>query len=154
MDCGLLHLNIYTQDLAARNVMVDKDEICKVGDFGLLRELPKDEDIYVATTKMPFPIRWMAPESLMKKEFSPASDVWSFGVVMWEMFSPREKPYDGMDNTQVAVNVNQGMRLAIPEPYPPTVESIMKACWQHNPSKRPSFLLIASLLTNVYYGAE
>ena len=102
MDCGLLHLNICTQDLAARNVMVDKDEICKVGDFGLLRELPKDEDIYVATTKMPFPIRWMAPESLMKKEFSPASDVWSFGVVMWEMFSPREKPYDGMDTATKA----------------------------------------------------
>ena len=134
--------------------MVDKDEICKVGDFGHLRELPKDVDIYVATTKMAFPIRWMAPESLMRKEFSPASDVWSFGVVMWEIFSPREKPYDGMDNTQVAVSVNQGMRLAIPEPYPPTVVSIMKACWQHSPSKRPSFLLIASLLTSVYYGAE
>ena len=134
--------------------MVDQDEICKVGDFGLLRELPKDVEIYVAKTKVAFPIRWMAPESLMRKEFSPASDVWSFGVVMWEMFNPRLKPYKGMNNIEVAVNVNQGKRLDIPEPYPPTVARIMKACWQHSPSKRPSFLLIASLLTSVYYGAE
>ena len=134
--------------------MVSQEEICKVGDFGLLREIPKDVDIYVAKTKVAFPIRWMAPESLTKKEFSPASDVWSFGVVMWEMYNPKRKPYKGIDNIAIAANVNQGMRLPIPEPYPPTVVSIMKACWQHSPSKRPSFLLIASLLTSVCFGAE
>ena len=90
----------------------------------------------------------------MKKEFSPASDVWSFGVIMWEMYNPSELPYKGMDNMQVAVNVNQDLRLPIPEVYPPTVVKIMKACWQHSPSKRPRFLLIASLLTKVYFGAE
>ena len=131
--------------------MVSQDEICKVGDFGLLRELPKDVDIYVAKTKVAFPIRWMAPESLMRKEFSPATDVWSFGVVMWEMYNPKVKPYKGMNNTQVAVNVNQGMRLSIPEEYPPIVISIMKACWQYHPSKRPSFLLISSLLTKLLW---
>ena len=131
--------------------MVSQDEICKVGDFGLLRELPKDVDIYVAKTKVAFPIRWMAPESLMRKEFSPATDVWSFGIVMWEMYNPKGKPYKEMNNTQVAVNVNQGMRLSIPEAYPPIVISIMKACWQHHPSKRPSFLLISSLLTKLLW---
>ena len=134
--------------------MVSQDEICKVGDFGLLRELPKDDKIYVAKTQVAFPIRWMAPESLMKREFSPASDVWSFGVVMWEMYNPALMPYKGMDNTQVAVGVNHELRLHIPEAYPATVVRIMKACWQHSPSKRPSFLLIASLLTNVYFGSE
>ena len=134
--------------------MVSQEEICKVGDFGLLREIPKDVEIYVATTKVAFPIRWMAPESLMKKEFSPASDVWSFGVVMWEMYNPKGKPYKGMDNMEIAIKVNEGMRLPIPEPYPPTIVSIMKACWQHSPSKRPSFLLIASLLTNVCFGVD
>ena len=131
--------------------MVSQDEICKVGDFGLLRELPKDVEIYVAKTKVALPIRWMAPESLMRKEFSPATDVWSFGIVMWEMYNPKGKPYKGMNNTQVAVNVNQGVRLPIPEAYPPTVISIMKACWQHSPSKRPSFLLISSLLTKLLW---
>ena len=142
------------QDLAARNIMVSEDEICKVGDFDLLQEIPKDVDIYVSQTRVPFPVRWTAPESLLKKEFSSASDVWSFGVIMWEMYNPSELPYKGMDNLQVAVNVNQGLRLPIPEAYPPTAGRIMKACWQHSPSKRPSFLLIASLLTNVCFGAE
>jgi serine/threonine protein kinase len=134
--------------------MVSEDEICKVGDFGLLREIPKDADIYVSQTKTKFPIRWMAPESLMKKEFSPASDVWSFGVIMWEMYNPSELPYKGLDNLQVAVGVNQDLRLHIPEIYPHTVARVMKACWQQSPSKRPSFLLIASLLSSVYFGAE
>ena len=151
---GIIIIVLSQQDLAARNIMVSEDEICKVGDFGLLREIPKDADIYVSQTKTKFPIRWMAPESLMKKEFSPASDVWSFGVIMWEMYNPSELPYKGMDNMQVAVGVSKDLRLSIPEVYPQTVAKIMKACWQQSPSKRPSFLLIASLLTNVYFGAE
>lgn len=101
---------ILQQDLAARNVMVSEDEICKVGDFGLLRELPKDDKIYVAKSQVAFPIRWMAPESLMRREFSPASDVWSFGILMWEMHNPRKLPYGkNMDNTQVAVGHSRGL---------------------------------------------
>jgi serine/threonine protein kinase len=135
--------------------MVSKDEICKVGDFGLLRELPKDDTtIYVSQTAVALPTRWMAPESLTKREFSPASDMWSFGVVMWEMCNPTELPYKDKNNMEVTVGVNQDLRLPIPDVYPPTVKKIMKACWQLSPSKRPSFLLIASLLTNVYFGAE
>jgi serine/threonine protein kinase len=79
--------------------MLGKDEICKVGDFGLLRKMnrsKKTDTIYYAATKdTPIPIRWMAPESLdvNKKQFSTASDVWSFGVVQWEMMNPKGKPY-------------------------------------------------------------
>ena len=134
--------------------MVSQDEICKVGDFGLLREIPKDTDIYVSKTKTPFPIRWMAPESHLRKEFSPATDVWSFGIVTWEMHNPKELPYKGLSNTEVAANVCAGTRLEIPKSYPPTVVNIMKACWQLNPSQRPSFLLIAMLLTNVVFGTD
>lgn len=135
--------------------MVTEDEICKVGDFGLLRELPKDIEIYVATTKMAFPIRWMAPECHLKKQFSPATDVWSFGVVMWEMYNPTETPYKGMSNVEVSANVCTGHRLAIPELYPPeTVGKIMRACWRKEPSERPSFLLIALVLTNVVFGTD
>ena len=134
--------------------MVSEDEVCKVGDFGLLRELPKDVDFYVATTRVPFPIRWMAPECHLRKEFSPATDVWSFAVVMWEMFNPGETPYKGLSNTQVAANVCTGKRLHIPEPYPEDVKTIMGACWQDQPSERPSFLLIALVLTTIVYGTD
>ena len=134
--------------------MVGEAEICKVGDFGLLRELPKDKAVYVATTKVPVPTRWMAPESHWKKEFSPATDVWSFGVVMWEMYNPTELPYKELNNPEVSASVCMGTRLDIPKSYPPTVASIMKACWQHDSSKRPSFLLIAMLLTNVVFGTD
>ena len=135
-------------------MIVGEGEVCKVGDFGLLREIPKDVEIYVATTRKSFPIRWMAPESLMRKEFSPATDVWSFGVVLWEMYNPTEIPYDGLTNMQVVIRLNQGMQLDIPETYPPTVARIMKACWQFAPIKRPSFLLISSLLTTLVYQEE
>lgn len=134
--------------------MVSQEEICKVGDFGLLRELPKDTEVYVSTSQTFLPIKWMAPESLPPdRRFSTASDVWSYGVLMWEMINPSEMPYKGMSNLDYAFQVKDGMRLTIPLAYPPTVKSIMKACWQHNPSKRPSFLLIASLLTSEFYGA-
>ena len=135
--------------------MVSADEICKVGDFGLLRELPKDVNRYMATTKISsVPVRWMAPESFLRREFSPATDVWSFGVVIWEMYNPSETPYKGMTNQEVIANVCTGTRLALPEPYPESVRSIMKACWQNEPSERPSFLLIAMIVTNVVFGTE
>lgn len=74
--------------------MVGQDEVCKVGDFGLLRELPKDQEIYISVAKTLAPIRWMAPESLEKREFSTASDVWSYAVLLWEMYQPTVLPYE------------------------------------------------------------
>ena len=128
--------------------MVGQDEICKVGDFGLLRELPQGQAVYVVKTDIPLPVKWMAPESLEDGEFSTASDVWSFGVVMWEMYNPTETPYgDICDPLRLAMKIARGMRLEIPEPYPLTVAKIMKACWHQIAAKRPSFLLISSLLT-------
>ena len=132
--------------------MLSHEEICKVGDFGLLRQLPKDSSKYIASSEIALPIRWMAPESLSRKEFSPATDVWSFGVVMWEMYYPKETPYADMNNMEVATNVSQGLRLSIPQSYPKSVAEIMKSCWQDIPSQRPSFMLCAFLLTSVVYG--
>ena len=136
--------------------MVSKDEICKVGDFGLLRELPKDEKIYVASNKVALPVRWMAPESLPPmRQFSTASDIWSFGILMWEMQNPNKIPYEEMDNMEYAIRAaKEGLQVPIPESFPSTVKKIMKACLITDPTKRPSFLLIASLLTNICYGTE
>ena len=148
-----LFLYRHMQDLAARNVIVGENEICKVADFGLLRELPKDNSIYIATSNTPCPIRWMAPESLLKRAFSTASDVWSFGVLLWELSNPTaEMPYEEFeDNQQCAAQVVSGYTMSIPDEYPHTVQRIMKSCWHHNPEKRPSFMLTSTLLTNMAF---
>ena len=109
--------------------MINNRETCKVADFGLLREIPKDDTIYQATTEMPWPIRWMAPESLDNREFSPATDEWSFGVLLWEMCYPNQRPYADLNNVQVLAKVLSGHHLPILSNYPPTVARIMKACW-------------------------
>ena len=91
-------LYVTMQDLAARNVLVDKNRTCKVSDFGLLREVPKDESIYVSQGGGQSPLRWMAPESISDNIFSEASDVWSYGVLQWEMFNPNKNPYHDTDD--------------------------------------------------------
>ena len=148
-------LILILQDLAARNIMVGivgTEEICKVGDFGLLRELPQGMDVYVAKSDLPLPMRWMAPESLEDDEFSTASDVWSYGVVLWEMYYPKSIPYEGINTTtKLGMKLGGGLRLPIPEAYPPTVEKIMKACWQKDPPKRPSFVLVAQVLSSLAF---
>ena len=132
--------------------LVGTEEICKVGDFGLLRELPQGAEVYISKTELPLPMRWMAPESLEDNKFSTASDVWSFAVVMWEMYYPSETPYsDIKDVTRLAIKLSKGLRLQIPKAYPPKVERIMKACWQEDPALRPSFILIAQLLTSFVF---
>ena len=93
------------QDLAARNILVGDNETCKVADFGLLREIPKDDSIYQMHTNVPCPVRWMPPESISQRKFSTASDVWSFGVLQWEMFNPKKLPYGNSSNMDVAMKV-------------------------------------------------
>lgn len=128
---------------------VGTEEICKVGDFGLLRELPQGIEVYVSKGDAPLPMRWMAPESLEDSEFSTASDVWSYGVLLWEMYNPTEIPYKNIkDAARLGMKLNRGLRLLIPEAYPTKVQRIMKACWQEDPTKRPSFIFIAQLLTS------
>ena len=135
------------QDLAARNVLVDREKRCKVADFGLLREVPKEEEcVYVSKGDGNSPLRWMAPESITENIFSPASDVWSYGILQWEMFYPNKSPYPDMTTTQMIARVTTGYRLAIPDGCPPLVASIMRACWHHNPKDRPPFLRISNLL--------
>ena len=127
--------------------MVGENELCKVADFGLLRELPPDDSIYVATTNIPCPVRWMAPENIENRTFSTAYDVWSFGILQWEMFYPNRLPYKNMENFECAVKVAQGYRLPLPRSSPSIVCKVMQSCWHQNPIKRPSFLLISTLLS-------
>jgi serine/threonine protein kinase len=96
--------------------LVGTEEICKVGDFGLLRELPEGAKVYVSKSELPLPLRWMAPESLEDNKFSTPSDVWSFGVVMWEMDNPSEIPFSDInDAARLGKKLAKGLRLQIPK---------------------------------------
>ena len=96
---------------------------------------------------MPCPVRWMAPETIKRRDFSTASDVWSFGILQWEMFNPSKIPYSNMDNKECALSVIQGYTLPIPQGCPPIAAKIMWSCWSQNPANRPSFFLIATTLS-------
>ena len=99
--------------------------MCKVADFGLVREVAKDTSVYIAQKPGLSPLRWMAPESLEKRVFSPASDVWSFGILVWEMFnSKKEYPYHDMHNQEMVIQVAKGYRLPTPRNVHPIVVRI------------------------------
>lgn len=123
---------------------VCENETCKIADFGLFHELPSS-DVEAKTDALSF--RWMAPECInSSQQFSIASDVWSYGILMWEMFNPDLIPYHTLDAMECMAKVGKGYRLSIPEKAPNILSRLMKACWNECPEKRPSFFLITTLL--------
>ncbi|XP_077568598.1 ephrin type-A receptor 6-like isoform X5 [Stigmatopora nigra] len=135
-DMGYVH-----RDLAARNVLVDENLVCKVSDFGMSRVMEEDtEAAYTATVNGgKIPIRWTAPEAVAYGKFSSVSDVWSFGIVMWEVMSYGERPYWEMSNQDVILSMEEGYRLPAPMGCPVTLHQLMLHCWQKEPSQRPRF---------------
>lgn len=136
------------RDLAARNCMVAEDLTIKIGDFGMTRDI-YETDYYRNGSKGLLPIRWMSPESLADGVFTSQSDVWSFGVVLWEMATLAEQPYQGLSNEQVLQYVLGGGMLEHPHCCPDILHQIMVACWQRRPSHRPRFLQIVTELEAV-----
>ncbi|CAG4978004.1 unnamed protein product [Parnassius apollo] len=133
------------RDLAARNCMVAGDLTVKVGDFGMTRDI-YETDYYRKGTKGLLPVRWMSPESLKDGVFSSNSDVWSYGVVLWEMATLAMQPYQGLSNEQVVRYVVEGGVMERPEHCPDRLYELMRACWSHRAAARPSFLqLVADL---------
>uniref|UniRef100_A0A2K5CFZ2 Tyrosine-protein kinase receptor n=1 Tax=Aotus nancymaae TaxID=37293 RepID=A0A2K5CFZ2_AOTNA len=145
---GMAYLNakkFVHRDLAARNCMVAHDFTVKIGDFGMTRDI-YETDYYRKGGKGLLPVRWMAPESLKDGIFTTSSDMWSFGVVLWEITSLAEQPYQGLSNEQVLKFVMEGGYLDQPDNCPERVTDLMRMCWQFNPKMRPTFLEIVSLL--------
>ncbi|XP_058171613.1 insulin-like receptor [Anopheles ziemanni] len=133
------------RDLAARNCMVGEDLTVKIGDFGMTRDI-YETDYYRKGTKGFLPVRWMAPESLKDGMFSSASDVFSYGVVLWEMATLASQPYQGLTNDQVLRYVIDGGVMERPENCPDKLYELMRICWQHRCSARPTFIDIISML--------
>ncbi|XP_029008650.1 insulin-like growth factor 1a receptor [Betta splendens] len=143
---GMAYLNankFVHRDLAARNCMVAEDFTVKIGDFGMTRDI-YETDYYRKGGKGLLPVRWMSPESLKDGVFTTMSDVWSFGVVLWEIATLAEQPYQGMSNEQVLRFVMEGGLLDKPDNCPDMLFELMRMCWQFNPKMRPTFLEIIS----------
>ncbi|XP_072284783.1 insulin receptor-related protein [Pyxicephalus adspersus] len=141
---GMAYLNakkFVHRDLAARNCMVSENLTVKIGDFGMTRDI-YETDYYRKGGKSLLPVRWMSPESLKDGIFTPCSDVWSFGVVLWEIATLAEQPYQGMANEQVLHFVIDNGILEKPENCPERLHKLMRWCWQKNPKNRPSFIQI------------
>ncbi|KAJ8346786.1 hypothetical protein SKAU_G00281870 [Synaphobranchus kaupii] len=129
--------NFIHRDLAARNCLVGENHLVKVADFGLSRLMIGDT--YTAHAGAKFPIKWTAPESLAYNKFSIKSDVWAFGVLLWEIATYGMSPYPGIDLSQVYELLEKDYRMDRPEGCPEKVYELMKACWKWNPAERPSF---------------
>ncbi|XP_012286001.1 focal adhesion kinase 1 isoform X2 [Orussus abietinus] len=125
------------RDIAARNVLVSAHNCVKLADFGLSRWV-EDQSYYTAS-KCKLPIKWMAPESINFRRFTTSSDVWMFGVCMWEILMLGVKPFQGVKNNEVIRKLENGERLALPNHCPPRLYSLMSQCWSYEPSKRPTF---------------
>ncbi|CAI8017003.1 Ephrin type-A receptor 4a (Fragment) [Geodia barretti] len=132
------------RDLAARNILVSKDKVCKVADFGMSRAL-NYSDYYVSHGGM-IPVKWTAPEAIHYKKYTTASDVWSFGCVMYEIWSVGHKPFEGFTNAEAMEMVTRGYRLQPPPGCPRRIYSMMISCWHPERLDRPSFPSVCQTL--------
>jgi len=138
------------RDIACRNCLVDAQRVIKIGDFGMAR--PTFESDYYCFNrkgvKKFFPVRWMPPETVLLGVFTSASDIWSFGVVLFEIITFGSYPFQGMANQQVQDYVKSGNTLQIPSGVKPPLEGLLKACWSQDASKRPTALEVIDYISN------
>ncbi|XP_022314567.2 tyrosine-protein kinase transmembrane receptor Ror2-like [Crassostrea virginica] len=149
---GMLYLSekgYVHRDLATRNCLVGDNLEVKISDFGLARSIHSLE-YYRGSEHDAIPIRWMPPESILYNKFTVQSDVWSFGILLWELFSFALQPYYGMTHEEVVQFVKEGKILACPENTPKQVYDLMKMCWSTKPSSRPSFHILLKSLNVLY----
>ncbi|XP_045421646.1 tyrosine-protein kinase Fer isoform X1 [Lemur catta] len=145
---GMLYLeskNCIHRDLAARNCLVGENNVLKISDFGMSRQ--EDGGVYSSSGLKQIPIKWTAPEALNYGRYSSESDVWSFGILLWETFSLGVCPYPGMTNQQAREQVERGYRMSAPQHCPEDISKIMMKCWDYKPENRPKFSDLQKELT-------
>ena len=140
--------NVIHCDLRAHNILVDGDMICKVASFNKALCLEHDET-HRTCPNQPVVIRWQPPEVLGNKTFSIKSDVWSFGVLLFEIFSFSSNPYPDKSKEQVKSHVMGGNKMSKPKDCPEEVYQIMRSCFEFKPTERPSFCHLHQLLQNI-----
>ncbi|XP_068119935.1 tyrosine-protein kinase Srms-like [Hyperolius riggenbachi] len=139
--------HVVHRDLATRNVLVGESLVCKIADFGLARLLK--DDLYSPESNRTIPIRWTAPEALAYCTYSTKSDVWSFGVLVYEVYTFGDTPYKGWNNKDVYAKVFKGYRLPQPPNCTNEMYNVMMTCWKESPKDRPSFQELVETLTSI-----
>ncbi|XP_061895913.1 tyrosine-protein kinase BTK [Entelurus aequoreus] len=137
------------RDLAARNCLVDGNGTVKVADFGLSRYVLDDE--YTSSAGSKFPVRWSPPEVLLYCRFSSKSDIWAYGVLMWEVYTLGRLPYDRLNNNEIVDQVSRGLRLYRPQMACEKVYSIMSSCWLDKADERPTFQELVFTVQDLLY---
>ncbi|XP_069807992.1 non-receptor tyrosine-protein kinase TNK1-like isoform X3 [Dendropsophus ebraccatus] len=138
------------RDLAARNILLTSEEVVKIGDFGLMRALNGHNDHYIMSAHRKIPFAWCSPESLKIGTFSHPSDVWMFGVTLWEMFTYGHEPWLGLSGRQILNKIDrEGERLERPDDCPQGMYSVMMKCWAPKPEHRPNFSSLMTLIQEV-----
>eukprot|EP00062_Callorhinchus_milii_P019430 gi/632973986/ref/XP_007903421.1/ PREDICTED: tyrosine-protein kinase Srms [Callorhinchus milii] len=144
----LEELKFAHRDLAARNILVGEQLVCKVADFGLTRLIR--DDMYQLNVATRIPIKWTAPEVSNFQRYSIKSDVWSFGILLYEIVTKGKAPYEGMTNKDVVEKVNNGYRLPCPNGCSKDVYAIMLRCWNISEENRPTFIDLKNELDVLY----
>ncbi|MFT7796282.1 macrophage colony-stimulating factor 1 receptor 1-like [Arapaima gigas] len=143
--------NCIHRDVAARNVLLADCRVAKICDFGLARDIMNDSN-YVVKGNARLPVKWMAPESIFDCVYTVQSDVWSYGVLLWEIFSLGKNPYPGIPvDTIFYEMIRDGYQMAQPEFAPQEIYKIIKMCWNLDPTDRPTFQNIVQLMESLLY---
>jgi serine/threonine protein kinase len=143
----LAGLNFVHRDVAARNCLVSAGTVVKIADFGLSRVLASEGDQYVMKNRGKLPFRWMALESLEFRRFTVKTDVWAFGIVLWEIWTfGTVRPYSGIEPRDLVEQLRRGRRLNQPRDCPDSVFDVMLTCWSTDPRERPAFSELRSTL--------
>ncbi|XP_030044091.1 high affinity nerve growth factor receptor [Microcaecilia unicolor] len=141
----LASLHFVHRDLATRNCLVGNNMVVKIGDFGMSRDI-YSTDYYRVGGRTMLPIRWMPPESILYRKFTTESDIWSFGVVLWEIFTYGKQPWYQLSNAEAIECITQGRELERPRTCPSEVYDIMQGCWQREPQQRMNIKEVHSKL--------
>ncbi|XP_066446568.1 tyrosine-protein kinase ITK/TSK [Eleutherodactylus coqui] len=139
--------NFIHRDLAARNCLVGESLVVKVSDFGMTRFVLDDQ--YTTSTGTKFPVKWSAPEVFRFGRYSSKSDVWAYGVLVWEVFSEGKTPFEHLSNADTVEEISNGLRLFKPKLASEKLYQFMNSCWQENPEHRPSFCRLMKEITDI-----
>ena len=141
-QCNIIH-----RDVAARNILISEKLVCKVSDFGLAQKV--SGSTYKESSRTQFPLKWMAPETIAHRSFSIKSDVWAFGILLYEMVTHGALPYPGVNNSDVAQLVKEGYRMPCPRGCPKGIYEIMLKCWEAKAEERPNFSALGVTFNSV-----